>query len=77
MGVSLAPIGLAYLIGVPISGATLGSDRAWWKGVTLASVSAFSIHDSMSTENTERTDYDDILRDSSHWCCATGAQEVY
>lgn len=39
MGISLAPVSLAVLIGVPISAATLGSDMAWWKGITLASVS--------------------------------------
>ncbi|KAL5536616.1 hypothetical protein ACEPAF_439 [Sanghuangporus sanghuang] len=35
MGVSLVPVGVAYLIGSPIMSAALGSDFTWWKGITF------------------------------------------
>ncbi|EGO18799.1 hypothetical protein SERLADRAFT_480462 [Serpula lacrymans var. lacrymans S7.9] len=38
MGVSLFPVGVASLIGTPITGAVLGPYYVWWKGVTFASV---------------------------------------
>jgi hypothetical protein len=39
MGVGITPVGVASLIGPPITGAILGSNLVWWKGVTFASVS--------------------------------------
>ncbi|KAH7911486.1 hypothetical protein BJ138DRAFT_1006465 [Hygrophoropsis aurantiaca] len=38
MGVAMAPVGLACLIGNPSGGAILGREYVWWKGVTHASV---------------------------------------
>lgn len=38
MGVAIAPVGLASLIGTPIVGVILGKDFLWWKGITFASV---------------------------------------
>lgn len=38
MGVAMAPVGLASLIGSPIAGGILGKDLVWWKGITFASV---------------------------------------
>ncbi|KAF8200272.1 major facilitator superfamily domain-containing protein [Pholiota molesta] len=38
MGVGITPVGVASLIGPPITGAILGSNLVWWKGVTFASV---------------------------------------
>ncbi|TFY78600.1 hypothetical protein EWM64_g5410 [Hericium alpestre] len=37
MGMAVVPVGVACLIGPPISGAVLGADYAWWKGVVFAS----------------------------------------
>ena len=39
MGFAIVPVGVACLVGPPISGAILGSSYAWWKGVVFASVS--------------------------------------
>lgn len=39
VGIALMPVGLAYLVGSPISGALLGSNFEWWKGITFGSVS--------------------------------------
>ncbi|EJD00237.1 MFS general substrate transporter [Fomitiporia mediterranea MF3/22] len=36
MGISLAPIGIAYLIGSPIIGVALGPNFSWWKGIIFA-----------------------------------------
>jgi len=38
MGIAIAPVGLASLIGPPIVGGILGKDFIWWKGITFASV---------------------------------------
>ncbi|ETW83314.1 MFS monocarboxylate transporter [Heterobasidion irregulare TC 32-1] len=38
MGFAIVPVGVACLVGPPISGAILGSSYAWWKGVVFASV---------------------------------------
>jgi hypothetical protein len=40
MGIALAPIGVATLIGPPITGAILGKDYAWWKAIVFSSVSS-------------------------------------
>jgi hypothetical protein len=39
MGFALAPVGVATLIGPPITGAILGKDYAWWKAIVFSSVS--------------------------------------
>jgi hypothetical protein len=39
MGIALAPIGIASLIGPPIVGAILGKDYDWWKAILFSSVS--------------------------------------
>ncbi|KAI0045840.1 MFS general substrate transporter [Auriscalpium vulgare] len=39
MGMALVPVGVACLVGPPISGAILGSSYRWWQGVVFASVS--------------------------------------
>ncbi|EJD00211.1 MFS general substrate transporter [Fomitiporia mediterranea MF3/22] len=38
MGISLVPVGVAYLIGSPIISATLGPDLIWWKGIAFAAI---------------------------------------
>ncbi|KAA1467719.1 MFS general substrate transporter [Dentipellis sp. KUC8613] len=42
MGMAVVPVGVACLVGPPISGAILGSTYTWWKGVTFASVCSAS-----------------------------------
>ncbi|TFK38855.1 MFS general substrate transporter [Crucibulum laeve] len=42
MGVAIAPVGLASLIGPPIVGAILGNRLVWWRGITFASLSLTS-----------------------------------
>ncbi|KAF9815954.1 hypothetical protein IEO21_04281 [Rhodonia placenta] len=37
MGLALVPVGVSSLIGTPISGAILGPDYDWWKGVVFSS----------------------------------------
>lgn len=38
MGLALVPVGVSSLIGTPISGAILGPDYDWWKGVVFSSI---------------------------------------
>ncbi|KAF4612666.1 hypothetical protein D9613_011882 [Agrocybe pediades] len=37
-GIAVGPVGVASLIGSPITGAIVGKELAWWKGITFASV---------------------------------------
>ena len=39
MGIALAPIGVASLIGPPIAGAILGPDYTWWRPIVFSAVS--------------------------------------
>lgn len=39
MGIALAPVGIASLIGPPITGAILGKEYVWWKPIVFSSVS--------------------------------------
>ncbi|EIM92159.1 MFS general substrate transporter [Stereum hirsutum FP-91666 SS1] len=38
VGLALTPVGIATLIGSPISGLILGHEQKWWRGVTFSSV---------------------------------------
>lgn len=40
MGIALAPIGIASLIGPPIAGAILGPDYLWWRPIVFSAVSS-------------------------------------
>jgi len=42
IGISLVPVGLAYLIGSPITGTILGRDYTWWRGIIFASATMTS-----------------------------------
>ena len=44
MGIALFPVGIASLIGTPISGALIGHTYVWWKGATFAAVSLIMLH---------------------------------
>lgn len=41
MGVALVPVGIAYLIGSPITAAIIGKEFVWWRGITFAAVRVF------------------------------------
>ena len=41
MGIALAPIGIASLVGPPIAGAILGPDYIWWRPIVFSAVSVF------------------------------------
>ncbi|KAF4618328.1 hypothetical protein D9613_011587 [Agrocybe pediades] len=38
LGIAVAPVGLASLIGSPMIGAIIGKDFVWWKGIIFASL---------------------------------------
>ncbi|EGO20075.1 hypothetical protein SERLADRAFT_478728 [Serpula lacrymans var. lacrymans S7.9] len=38
MGVALIPIGVASMVGPPITGAILGPDYVWWKAIVFSSI---------------------------------------
>jgi len=38
IGVALVPVGVAYLVGSPITAMIIGKDFVWWRGITFAAV---------------------------------------
>lgn len=59
MGLALVPVGVSSLIGTPISGAILGPDYDWWKGVVFSSVSVvISV-----VKQAERTEWPNLPED--------------